>query len=226
MERTLVDDESIIGDECHIVSAVSGGPRHDRNFPQEKVNDYSNLLLLCKVHHKLVDDQEVEYSALRLTKTKMDHEKWVSEQLDSSTAKAGRGCTSQVLGNSPDFLHRIRSGREVLDIVTNTCAFASYYDDLRNEEEDELVAGFLQNAQDWGELGLESVGDRMRAARSIDEEIRELEEAGFWVFGGREKQSLQGGVGSEVEWPVAHVRVLRSSNPEIIVVDDCAKQGE
>ena len=75
MAGTTVDDESIIGDECHIVSGVSGGPRYDPDFADEKVDDYSNLLLLCKVHHKLIDDQELEYTASRLTKLKASHEK-------------------------------------------------------------------------------------------------------------------------------------------------------
>ena len=57
MAGTPVDDELIVGDECHIVSAVSTGPRHDPEFPREKLNDHANLLLLCKVHHKLIDDQ-------------------------------------------------------------------------------------------------------------------------------------------------------------------------
>ena len=59
MAGTPVDDESIVGDECHIVSAVSTGPRHDPEFPREKLNDHANLLLLCKVHHKLIDDQSI-----------------------------------------------------------------------------------------------------------------------------------------------------------------------
>ena len=225
MAGTTVDDESIIGDECHIVSGVSGGPRYDPDFADEKVDDYSNLLLLCKVHHKLIDDQELEYTASRLTKLKASHEKWVSEQLGSSGSRTRPLQTRQVSQNTPEFLQRIRSGKELLAIVTNACAYAPHYDDLRNETEDELVASFLQDTQDWGELGLQSVSDRMPAARSLDERIRELERAGFWVFGCREQQILEGGTGPETDWPVAHVRVLRNSNPEIILVDDCAKQS-
>ena len=225
MEGTPVDNESIIGDECHIVSAVSGGPRYDPDFAHEKVNDYSNLLLLCKVHHKLIDGQELEHTASHLTKLKARHENWVSEQLDSSGSRRRPLQIRQVPQNTPAFLQRIRSGKELLVIVTNACAYAPHYDDLQYETEDELVASFLQDTQDWGELGLQSVSDRMYAARSLDEHIRELERAGFWVFGYREQQILEGGTDPETDWPVAHVRVLRDSNPEIILVDDCAKQS-
>ena len=226
MDGTPVDDESIIGDECHIVSPVFSGPRHDPEFPREKVNDHPNLLLLCKVHHKQIDDQQSEYTASRLAKIKANHEKWVSEQLASSRSRTRPLRVRRVAENTPAFLQRIRSGKELLDIVTNACAFAPHYDDLRNDAEDELVASFLQDAQDWGELGLESVRDRMRAARSLDEHVGELERAGFWIFGYREKQILEGGTGPDTDWPVAHIQVLRDTNPEIIILGDSSEKHE
>ena len=226
MPGTPVDDESIVGDECHIVSARCGGPRHDPAFAHGKLHDYSNLLLLCKVHHKLIDDQASEYAASRLANIKASHEKWASEQLDASGSDKEPLRIRRVAKNTPAFLCRIRSGRVLLDIVTNACAFAPHYDDLRNRKEDELVSGFLQEAQDWGELGLDSVSDKMRAARSLDDDIEELERAGFWVFGYREQHVLEGGNGPATDWPVAHVRVLRDTNPEIIVPDDPITQDE
>ena len=226
MPDTPIDDESIVGDECHIISAVPGGPRHDPEFPREKLNHHANLLLLCKVHHKLIDDQQSEYTASRLAKIKALHEKWVSEQLDSSHSRTRPLRVRRTAQTTPAFLRRIRSGKELLDIVTHACAFAPHHDDLRNEAEDELVAGFLQDAQDWGELGLDSVRDRMRAARSLDEHIGELERAGLWVFVHREKQILEGGTGPDTYWPIAHIQVLRDTNPEIIVMNDLLKKDE
>ena len=126
---------------------------------------------------------------------------------------------------APAFLSRIRSGREVLGIVTSACAYATYYDDLRTEAEEDLVAGFLQDAQDWGELDLELVRDRMRAARSLDDHLRVLEDAGFWVFGDRELQTADGRTGP-YDWPVAHIRVLRASNPEIVRLVRPAEHGD
>ena len=165
-----------------------------------------------------------EYTASRLAKIKTDHEKWVSEQLDSSRSRTQP--LRRVAENTPAFLRRIRSGKELLDIATSACAFAPHYDELRNEAEEELVAGFFQDVQDWGDLGLESVRDRIRAARSLDEHIGELERAGFWIFGYREKQILEGGTGPNTDWPIAHIQVLRDTNPEIIVLDDSAKKDE
>ena len=219
MAHTSVDDESVVGDECHISSAAPGGPRYDSSLPRERLHDYSNLLLLCRVHHKLIDDQESNYTASRLTDLKTSHEKWVSEQLDFSPSHTPPPRVRRMPKNVPAFLKRIRTGKELLAILNDACAFAPYYDELGTESEDTLVGGFLQDVQDWGELGLEPVLDRMRAERSIDEGIRELEQAGFWVFGGREHQTLEGGTGPPTAWPIAHVQVLRDTNPDIILSD-------
>lgn len=215
---TPVDDESIIGDECHIVSPVAGGPRYDPDFPHESVDKYPNRLLLCKNHHKLIDDQVSEYTPSYLRKQKASHETWVSERLDSSRSSTRPLRVRQVPGNTPAFLNQIRSGKDLPNIVSNACAFSFHYDDSSVNNEVELVACFLQEAQDWGELGLHDVSHRIRAERSLDEHIGELERAGFWVFGCREKRILEGGGGPDVDWPVAHITVLRSTNPEITVV--------
>ena len=220
------DDESIIGDECHIVSGACGGPRYDPSFARENVDDYSNLILLCKNHHKLIDDQESQYNASRLTELKAKHEKWVFGRLEASGLRNRSPGIRRVPERTPEFLRRVRSGRELFAIVTDACAYAPHYDDLQNETEEELVAGFLQDAQDWGELELELVRDRMGAARSLEEHLRDLERAGFWVFGARETQILVGRSGQETDWPVAHVRVVRSSNPEIRRVSDSARRDE
>ena len=174
----------------------------------------------------MIDDQVSTYPAPRLRKIKESHERWVTEKLDSCASQEKPVRVRQVPEDTPVVFRRIHSGNDLLAIVTNACELAYKHDDLRNEAEEELVGGFLQNAQDWGELGLLSVSDRMHAARSLDESLRELEQEGFWIFGDRERRILEGGIGPETDWPVAHVRVLRSSNPEIIHLDDLAnKEG-
>ena len=60
MDKTAFDDHSIVGDECHIVSRAKDGIRWEENL--EDLDSYENLILLCKNHHKLVDDQPNFYS--------------------------------------------------------------------------------------------------------------------------------------------------------------------
>ncbi len=87
MDETETDDESIVGDEAHIVAQKPDGARGDLNFPIEKIDKYDNLILLCKIHHKLVDDQENTYTIEALKAMKTQHENWVKEKLDYDEQK-------------------------------------------------------------------------------------------------------------------------------------------
>lgn len=52
ISKTAEDADSVVGEECHIVSALPKGPRYDPAAPQTLLDDVHNLLLLCSVHHK------------------------------------------------------------------------------------------------------------------------------------------------------------------------------
>jgi hypothetical protein len=87
MDETETDDESIIGDEAHIIAQEPDGPRGDPNFPKDQIDKYNNLILLCKIHHKLVDDQFVNYSVDVLYDMKKNHITWVKDKLDYDDSK-------------------------------------------------------------------------------------------------------------------------------------------
>lgn len=87
MDETETDDQSIVGDEAHIIAQEPEGPRGYPNFPKDKIDKYDNLILLCKIHHKLVDDQCIYYSVDTLLKMKNDHIKWVKDKLDYDDKK-------------------------------------------------------------------------------------------------------------------------------------------
>lgn len=81
---TADDRESVVGEEAHIVAEAPGGPRHALLDPPE-FDGYTNLVLLCRVDHKLVDDQRVTYSPDRLRQIKLSHESWVADTLSAAT---------------------------------------------------------------------------------------------------------------------------------------------
>lgn len=74
-QQTLVSDingnNTVVGEECHIVSAKSNGPRH-RELQDYDV--YENLILMCSVHHKMIDDNESVYTEELLKLLKRNHE--------------------------------------------------------------------------------------------------------------------------------------------------------
>ncbi len=74
MDASETDDESLVGDVAHIVAESSDGPRGNSQLSLAERDLYANLVLLCKIHHKLVDDQEDTYPVALLHQFKSEHE--------------------------------------------------------------------------------------------------------------------------------------------------------
>jgi hypothetical protein len=74
---------TIVGEEAHIRSARLSGPRHDRAFPKDKLDHHENLILLCSMHHTMVDaDNGVGYKVSNLIKMRDDHERKQSRRTE------------------------------------------------------------------------------------------------------------------------------------------------
>jgi hypothetical protein len=71
------------GEQAHIVAAEPDGPRGNASYPEEFLNSYENLILLCPNHHTEIDKEEnlKLYSVEKLKQIKQDHEKWVATNL-------------------------------------------------------------------------------------------------------------------------------------------------
>ena len=133
------DDLTIIGEEAHIVAQKPDGPRGDANFPIEKIDKYENLVLLCSVHHKIVDDNVDDFPKEKLIEFKKNHEDWVLSSLTVdpvkqrddelyasyiekimllSEVKNWRGWTSFLLAPTPSTnIKRVKQLRELIDYI-------------------------------------------------------------------------------------------------------------
>jgi len=75
------DDESIVGQMAHIKGDKPNSKRYDSTMSEKERNGYGNRILLCSVCHKIIDDQEKEYTVEKLHKIKDEHEEWISQKL-------------------------------------------------------------------------------------------------------------------------------------------------
>ena len=75
------DDPTIVGENCHIVAENDGGPRSEPTMSVNDRNRYANLVLLCNVDHKIVDDNEAIWTADAMKVLKAEHEAWVEGSL-------------------------------------------------------------------------------------------------------------------------------------------------
>jgi hypothetical protein len=77
----------LVGEAAHVVAEQLDGPRGDSDLPLDQRNKYENLILLCNVHHKQVDDQENYFTVQKLKEIKYSHEAWVRSSLNWDSKK-------------------------------------------------------------------------------------------------------------------------------------------
>ena len=118
---TATDSESVVGDEAHIAARSPGGPRFGQCAPDE-VDSHANLILLCKVDHKKVDDQPGHYTSPVLQALKAAHENWViGEKRGPDLLRKAKE-----LGLFP--LSPLRSGDDVWNVIDGASRYL--FDDL------------------------------------------------------------------------------------------------
>ncbi len=64
----------VVGEEAHIVPRSRKGPRGSEPIPQEGVHSYTNIILLCPTHHKIVDKKPQIYTKQYMIDIKSAHE--------------------------------------------------------------------------------------------------------------------------------------------------------
>jgi hypothetical protein len=82
----IVQDQTLIGEICHIKASRPGGPRYDPDQTTAQRHGYDNLILLCGTHHTVIDNDEEAYTVERLLKMKTDHEQRAKPLPDDRTA--------------------------------------------------------------------------------------------------------------------------------------------
>ena len=88
-DEGLSDDPSVLGQECHIVGEENAAksPRGLNPLPLDQRNLFDNLILLCRDHHKIIDDQCDRYTAQELHRIKNEHIIWVRQTLGFDEAQ-------------------------------------------------------------------------------------------------------------------------------------------
>jgi hypothetical protein len=79
--------DTITGDICHIKAQHAGGPRYDPKQTEEERHAFENLLLLCKVCHRIVDDRPDIHTVELLQEMKEMHERNGDIELSMDAAR-------------------------------------------------------------------------------------------------------------------------------------------
>jgi len=75
-QQSLVEAVSgkVVGRVCHIKAASAGGPRYDGSQDEGARHSFENLILMCPIHHDVIDADTEAYSVERLHRIKSAHE--------------------------------------------------------------------------------------------------------------------------------------------------------
>lgn len=206
---------TVIGDECHIVSSVPGGPR--AGIPLDDLDGYDNLVLLCPNDHRLIDTLVADYPRERVLAIKRSHEDWVR-----TTLAASEGLSPMtILRARPTALRYLGTAKELLNVAVSAEESSLDHEDIETEDELDLVAGFLQLIHDHAEMWDDyEPAFRIRATFDVDREMKNLKELGWLAFGARARGKLQGGKsGGDTDWETAYLRLVRAGSPDIVRFD-------
>lgn len=77
------DDQvlALLGENAHITASSVGGPRGNDEREESVIDDYSNLILLCRNCHRRIDQQPEFFTINKLSFIKNQHEDWIRYQL-------------------------------------------------------------------------------------------------------------------------------------------------
>ena len=102
-EANNLDQSAIIGEIAHIEASSDSGPRANPSLTDQQRNEYSNLILLCRNHHRLVDTNVNSYTVDELRGWKSDRENQYLEFLTQGMGNVTYeelGTITEVLVNS------------------------------------------------------------------------------------------------------------------------------
>ena len=121
-----------------------------------------------------------------------------------------------------DFLPLIQSGRHLMQIAGGAELGTYGYSPLENNEEAELVGGFLQDVRDWGDIWIElNMIERARAEVELNERIEELARNGYWLFGQRKKKKLLFPHTSNPSvWTIRYLYIVQKDDPSILKTEE------
>jgi hypothetical protein len=120
----LVDQGSgkVTGKICHIKARQPGGPRYDPNQTEEERHNFENLVLMCPIHHDVIDSDPISYTVERLSEIKAQHESKHQGGKEASDSVANQlliNITGNVISHGSLIFSQNQMGGQVAHSITN-----------------------------------------------------------------------------------------------------------
>jgi hypothetical protein len=119
--------------------------------------------------------------------------------------------------NIPEYLNKLSTGQEILGVLGGCLALSYSNDELTNQTEVDLIGDFFQLITDYVDLLHDmEPSTRIHLEFDLTQKVKDIEMAGFYIFGAKEVQRIEGGSGKPMPFPVFIIEVVRQTNPTII----------
>lgn len=196
-------DKFNIGEECHIISSKINGPRYKPNL--DDYDTFDNLLMLCRNHHKEIDELTDTYSEEVLRYMKQNHENWVKDTLNKEI--------NSEKDKEPKFLIRITSGKNLMNIIFNAFGYRTDFDEIETEDEADYIGSILQTFIDYGEVSdILEAHEKVKISLEFNNILNELEQKGYFLFAERTLESYA----NINNCPIATLLIKKKNSKEII----------
>jgi len=200
----------IIGEECHIISSKTTGPRHILNYGD--YDQYDNIILLCRNDHRLIDAKVQSYTIEDLKRRKEIHENKIKISRDNAKQKNNEPIIRVYL--------RIRTGKELLNIIKSAQTSFTDHDETKTKKENEEIANFCQNIKDLIDLfgsGAFDKDEEIKLGFRLNKDVKKIEALGFYLFGGIDKFVVNAVKKEDMTvYENATLIVIRQDNSKII----------
>ncbi|WP_278718226.1 HNH endonuclease signature motif containing protein [Bacteroides caecimuris] len=183
-----------IGEECHIVSSKPNGPRHENGW--ENYDVYENLILLCRNHHKTIDDISniLLFPKESLISIKSKHETWVKEELSTT--------------NKTDRVNLITTGSELAAILSGCYAMERSNDTISTKEDAEYIGSIWQTLTDYMDIYSDwEPYQQTQVEYDLQKLLDEVSQKGYFIYGARVTRIIKYPNGKSDKWPAALIYI-------------------
>ncbi len=174
IELTPDGDEITLGEMAHIVSRSPDGPRGSVEISTDERDDYSNLILLCPNHHKGIDKNEIQWSRQELLRTKAEHERWVSEQLEQGKLSFSAIDNSEFILSRVKNLMNFSAGRVWIAVSITPLRVSSKILDPLDDQIVQTLNSIQIPSERFKSEGLNSYHTRSNENGLINEDLHKL----------------------------------------------------
>lgn len=122
----LIYEKGNLSDICHIEALNSGGPRYNPSpeITNKERNEESNLILLCKNHHHIIDqmneDGSLHYSSVQLKAMKRAHEELFAESRQQLFSSKRQSVLAQIVRSLSSVRYPVPDTKSALSFEIET----------------------------------------------------------------------------------------------------------